>query len=256
MRVPPPRGAHTLAYMDRSHLVFPLVTVIALATACDEQSSSASPNEPAGSMGGKQDGFEQDSLDPLPARALPELFDVDRVEPDDVLNVRALPSSDGALVGSLAPDATDVEVVAVDATGTWGYVNGVAEDGGGWVSMAFLRQQDSVWDGGNLPPSIICLGAEPFWGFELDGRTLQFHAPENSTELDIDEVHIPSGFASAAPHRLVDASNAEGQRALVSVSPAVCNDGSSDDVLGLSVSVHYTSGSEQVVYGGCCSIQP
>ena len=55
------------------------------------------------------------------AEVYPALHDVTGVASDDVLNIRESPDAGSAIVGSLAPDATGVEVVAV--TGGWAVVN-------------------------------------------------------------------------------------------------------------------------------------
>lgn len=45
---------------------------------------------------------------------LPTLFDVQDVAAGDVLNIREAPNAKAAIIGTLAPDATGVEVVGTD----------------------------------------------------------------------------------------------------------------------------------------------
>ena len=56
-----------------------------------------------------------------PEYVLPTLFDVSGVSAGDRLNIRDRPSASGAVIGTLAPDATGVEVVA-ERNG-WAMVN-------------------------------------------------------------------------------------------------------------------------------------
>ena len=86
---------------------------------------------------------------------LPALFDVAGVGGGDRLNVREGPDARTAVVGSLAPDAKGVEVVAVDAAGAWGRVN--TGERAGWVAMRYLAPQPETRAmPGELPPG-FCL---------------------------------------------------------------------------------------------------
>lgn len=67
--------------------------------------------------------------------AWPALYDVSGVASDDVLNIRAEPSADAPIIGTLAHDATNVEIIR-DGENGWGLVN--TDEGTGWVSFAYL----------------------------------------------------------------------------------------------------------------------
>lgn len=54
--------------------------------------------------------------------AWPALYDVSGVASDDVLNIRAEPSADAPIIGTLAHDATNVEIIR-DGENGWGLVN-------------------------------------------------------------------------------------------------------------------------------------
>ena len=86
---------------------------------------------------------------------LPTLFDVARVAADDVLNIRAEPDASAPIIGTLAFDATHVEVVEQRAG--WSRVN--TGEGSGWVSDRYLDYRVDVWQDGALPAAVH--GAPP-----------------------------------------------------------------------------------------------
>jgi hypothetical protein len=72
-----------------------------------------------------------------------------RVEPDDVLNVRSGPGVENEVVATLAPDATDIEMVSTFSDSVSGQLwrqiitpQGVA----GWVNLAYLTAQADLSD--------------------------------------------------------------------------------------------------------------
>lgn len=110
---------------------------------------------------------------------LPTLFDVQDVAADDVLNIRETPDAMAPIIGTLAHDATGIEVMGTDRSGQWGRVN--TGERGGWVSMRFLTYRSDVWQPEKLPAGLTCGGTEPFWSFtEQDGRLL-WSTPEGDT---------------------------------------------------------------------------
>ena len=72
---------------------------------------------------------------PVFAQSYPDLFDVRAVADDDILNVRQISSADASIISTLAPKATEIEVVSLSGDGRWGMI-GLAE-GNGWVSMTY-----------------------------------------------------------------------------------------------------------------------
>lgn len=180
---------------------------------------------------------------------LPTLFDVVDVASDDVLNVRRRPSARSEIVGTLAPDATGVEVVAHDASGRWGRV--VADEGTGWVAMRYLAYRTDVWNEGELPQTLRCLGTEPFWSLVPQGGTLVWSTPEEERRFEIEAVLTTGTFRS--PRRAVAAA-ADTERVVLAVVPAECSDGMSDRVYGLDATVVFTGGASPRMHAGCCTL--
>lgn len=189
---------------------------------------------------------------PLAAMAepYPALHNVTGVAGDDVLNVRAGPSSSTEIIGAFGPFQRDIEVIALNAAGTWGLVN-VAE-GSGWASMRFLARQPGQ-DWGNLPIALECSGTEPFWSLSVraDG-TVRL---DRLGELDfyITRARIP---ASGRPDRFaIRADNDAGEITPI-LAYAACSDGMSDRSFGLTVDFIRRSAGDETLYSGCCSLAP
>ena len=186
-----------------------------------------------------------------PEFVLPTLFDVSGVAADDVLNIRAEPSAGADILGTLDPDATGIEVVALDHSGGWGRIN--LGESSGWVSMRFLNYRTDVWLEDALPETLRCGGTEPFWGVVPDGGGMVFSTPDGETRYDGAEVFATSFFRN--PRRVFAASGDEGGL-WGSIAPAACNDGMSDRVFGLDAMLILDDGGARRFYHGCCEIQP
>ena len=52
---------------------------------------------------------------PVFTQSYPDLFDVRAVADDDILNVHQIPSADASIISTLAPNATEIEVVTLSA---------------------------------------------------------------------------------------------------------------------------------------------
>ena len=184
----------------------------------------------------------------LPARATvdgwPALFDVAGVAADDVLNVRAAPASDAAIVATLAPDATDVEVIRPNDTHGWGLVN--TGEATGWVSLAFLERQPGQFEGA-FPPVAQCFGTEPFWTLALDGDAATFSTPDGATD---GRVLGRLGSLSRRDRHGLRVALAEGRRIDGVISTEACSDGMSDREYGLAFDFVGTGG----VLSGCCAL--
>lgn len=180
-----------------------------------------------------------------PTATTPALYQVTDVETK--LNVRAEPSTEAAIIGALAPDARDVEVVGVDASGDWARVN--IGEGAGWVSRAFLSSQGDLWAANSLPDSLRCFGTEPFWDLRHTGDTLVQGSPgAEDRPLAIDSVTGAAGSGS----RVVIARDKTGTVTL-GIAPEHCSDGMSDRAFGLGAEVN-EAGSPALI--GCCSVAP
>lgn len=183
-------------------------------------------------------------LPPLAAMAedYPALFDVSGVAADDVLNIRAQPSASSEIIGTLAPDARNVEVIR--ASGGWGMVN--AGERSGWVSMRFLEAQP----GGDyaLSRMMTCFGTEPFWNLDItQGELAHFSLPGGGTS------HYTVGLLQRSSNR-TDRFALFGGSLVAAIARASCSDGMSDRAYGLSVDLFPDTEGGKGFYSGCCSL--
>ena len=181
--------------------------------------------------------------DPFPA-----LYDVSGVAADDVLNIRIGPAGGAEIIGILAPNATDIEIVRVSDDQKWGLVN--TGDLAGWTSMRYLaRHPGQEW--GVIPLNLYCSGTEPFWGFDVEADgTARFEAPESQDGYRIN-ARVP-GIAFPGDFAVV----AEGPagRATAIVSLTSCNDGMSNREFGYTVGLLREGPASKVLHVGCCSL--
>ena len=183
---------------------------------------------------------------------LPTLFDVAGVEASDVLNIRAAPSADAEIIGALAHDARGIEVVAHDRTGRWGRVN--TDERSGWVALRYLAYRTDVWQEGSLPPSLHCLGTEPFWALDIAEKAVTFSTPGPSEQrLKLESVLGTGVFRH--PHRALIAT-APARRLTAVIAPAACSDGMSDRAYGLRASLVLEGEGAPELLTGCCSVSP
>lgn len=178
----------------------------------------------------------------LPA-PFPALFDVQGVAADDVLNIRAAPSADAAVVGTLAPEAKGVEVVG--AEDGWAKVN--SGDGTGYARMDYLAAAGgSDWQALTVPLS--CFGTEPFWGLSFDpaGRAVEFTNYDTPAQAMAVTQLWPAPMWSP-----LSAIGLQGGTAVVRAEE--CSDGMSDFTYGIALDLFLTEG-EARRYSGCCSL--
>lgn len=189
----------------------------------------------------------------LPAGAqtvLPTLFDVTGVAASDRLNVRAAPDASSSILSGLAHDAKGVEVVAVRSG--WGLVN--THERSGWVNMRYLQERAGVWQAGQVPAALNCLGTEPFWSLRQVGGNLVYETPESSRQLQrrvvVDNPHQPG------PARSIVAGDEAGRLTVV-LHPGQCSDGMSDRAFGLSATLLFEgAGQASRMENGCCRLAP
>ncbi len=183
---------------------------------------------------------------------LPTLFDVADVAADDVLNIRAAPRADAEIIGALAPDARAIEVVAHDRTGRWGQVN--TGERSGWVAMRHLAYRTDVWEEGRLPPTLHCLGTEPFWALQAAGEAMDFSTPQTpERRLRLESVLATGVFRD--PRRALIAT-APDRRLTAVIVPTACSDGMSDRAYGLEASLILEGEGAPEMLTGCCSVSP
>lgn len=175
---------------------------------------------------------------------LPTLFDVAGVAADDVLNIRQQPDASSPVIGTLSPDARDVEVV--QETRGWGRVN--SGEASGWVSMRYLTYRTDVWEPGRLPAGFRCFGTEPFWSIGVSGDQIHYSEPERESAFPLGAI-LDSGVFRHPTRAVLG-----GEMTLVA-TPQLCSDGMSDRLFGLEASL-IRHGERPVMLNGCCTIQP
>lgn len=185
------------------------------------------------------------------APVLPSLHDVTGVAADDVLNVRAEPDPDAPVIGTLDPDATGVEVVAIDPTGRWGEVN--VGEGAGWAALRYLAEEDGVWVPGALPEHLSCFGTEPFWNIRESESGAVFQMPGSRQSLAT-VTTLDTGIPGDVRRALI---LTEGRlRITATIAPNSCGDGMSDRAFALATTVIVESDEPPRLLTGCCSIAP
>lgn len=185
------------------------------------------------------------ALFPLSLRAevLPVLHDVVGVAADDVLNLRAGPGTSFPIVGSLAPDARGVEVVAV--TGGWAVVN--MPESTGYAALRYLKPQPGP-DWTALEGDLQCLGTEPFWNLSITPGTgtAQFSTPEAPTpEVLTIGTRWPGG-AQSTPALALDGG-------FLALRGQACSDGMSDRRYGIAADLYLTRDGAAHL-SGCCTL--
>lgn len=181
---------------------------------------------------------------PLRAEVYPVLHDVTGVAAGDVLNIRAAPDAGAEVIGTLAPDATGVEILSV--AGGWGLVN--AGEASGYVAMRFLERADAP-DWNLLETPLTCLGTEPFWSLQIDpeGRKATFSSPGDTNGPALDNVHLwpATPWAPAAAVGLPVGTAV--------LQPLHCSDGMSERSFGISVDL-FLGAPDTMRLSGCCRL--
>lgn len=180
----------------------------------------------------------------LRAEVYPALHDVTGVAADDVLNIRATASAEAPVIGTLAPNATGVEVVAVQDG--WAMVN--TGEGSGFAALRFLTRSDAP-DWNALQTPLTRLGTEPFWSLTLDPgtETARLVASDdlNGDPLQIEQSWPGNLWAPAAAVSL--------PQGTVVLYPAECSDGMSERSYGIAVDLFLTK-PEKLRLSGCCRL--
>lgn len=182
---------------------------------------------------------------PLRAEVFPAWYDVTGVAADDVLNIRAAPDAGSEVIGTLAPDANGVEVVAVQ--GGWAVVN--TDEGAGFASMQFLRRASGL-DWNLLKSPLACQGTEPFWSLQIDPANwaARFQAPEDQTARALPITTTWPGLPWA------EAAAVELSEGVLVLTPAECSDGMSDRHFGIATDLFATETGKGGRLSGCCRL--
>ena len=111
-----------------------------------------------------------------------------------------------------------------------------------------------VWNPGTLPPTLHCLGNEPFWSLQTRGNELVFATPDDpESAMSIEQV-VSTGMVRD-PRRSVTAQSPTRRMTAVLV-PITCSDGMSDRAYGLDVTLILEGRGEPQMLTGCCSVAP
>lgn len=191
------------------------------------------------------------------AQGLPALHDVTGVVAGDVLNLRAAPDAGAPVIGSLAPDARKIEVVALSADGKWGQIS--QGESSGWAAMRYLtRVAGPGWDSLDLPMS--CHGTEPFWSlaYAPERRNMMFSqmGEEQPLGLWVDWHLAVQGRPGQIGWKL----DGPARSGFATLTAEACSDGMSDRSFGISIQLFLNpaqeSAAEPVAVSGCCSLAP
>lgn len=181
----------------------------------------------------------------LAAQSLPALHDVTGVAANDVLNIRSAPASSAQIIGTLAPDATNIEVTAANDAGSWGHIN--IGEGSGWVSLKYLARHADT-PNTVLATALRCFGTEPFWSAEITpGQKMRFSTPSTDYET-------PGAGLIIAANGRADVFGMSYGNSVAIFRRAECTDGMSDRSFGLQVDLFKQHDNSESVYTGCCSI--
>lgn len=183
----------------------------------------------------------------------PAIHDVIDVASDDVLNIREAPSASAPIIGVLAHDATEVEVLRPNDRETWALVN-VGETTG-WVSLRYLARRPGQWFGGPLALR-SCFGTEPYWSLDIspDGA-LTWSTPETAVtgtrgETWFSENHRGRQSFSA---RLYGDGPSE---IMATLALDDCSDFMTNREFGISIDLLIGGLTGAQMYSGCCSLAP
>lgn len=180
---------------------------------------------------------------PLWADELPALYSVNGVGGDDVLNVRSEPSAGSDVIGTLAANATGVEVIAL-AKG-WALVN--IDESTGYVAARFLTR-DKGPDWYSLAAPIACFGTEPFWSMSIDPAedTVTKSAADGNPPMTtpLQTTWPGMAWAPSAAFALPEG--------LAVTYPKDCSDGMSDRRYGIAIDIFLQSGGGRL--SGCCTL--
>lgn len=180
------------------------------------------------------------------SESFPNLFHVNGVASNDVLNIRQDPTASSPIVGTLAPQARNIEIIEADPTGKWGWVN--LGESGGWASLRFLKEADMAT---NLK-EITCYGTEPYWTLSFaNGGPAQFEEL-GGTSFATEVAHLIP-FDGRTDRFTLDL----GRSQTAVLRRAACDDGMSDLRFGMEIDlIDFKGLVDDTPRGlsGCCSL--
>ena len=180
------------------------------------------------------------------AQVFPASYSVTGVGANDVLNIRAEPSSKAELIGEIGPFGLNIEVLELSSDRKWGKV-GVPE-GNGWVSMAYL---DLITpdDSDLVQRPLSCLGTEPFWSVSLYPRGAEYNSPDTGA------VPMTVTHEAVADHGfLIQLEEGPTLNRTLIVTREACSDGMSDRAFGFSTRMFTEAPDGNESLRGCCTL--
>jgi uncharacterized membrane protein len=173
-------------------------------------------------------------------------FNVSGVAPDDTLNIRAEPDIASDILGELAFDAVNIEVVGRE--GGWAMIN--MGDMPGWISFTYLQQTEPELLESGLPVDLMCGGTEPFWSAQISNEAFVFNAfwaEEESISYPVNAA--PRAHSIGFPvFLMLDGGG------VASLAPNTCSDGMSDATYGWTLNA-VLPGQYETAYSGCCTLR-
>lgn len=90
-----------------------------------------------------------------------------------------------------------------------------------------------------MNPNLQALGTEPFWSFEIVGKSMKFSSPENlaGTEIPYNLTRLQPGWRFAGA--------TDGKLLVLSIMPGQCSDGMSDTVYPYKATFKWGERTEQ-----------
>lgn len=171
------------------------------------------------------------------------LHDVTGVASDDVLFVRARPSNDGDVTGTLRHDARGVRVTELSENGLWGRVD--HPDAEGWAYLEYLEPS------GDFPGTLDCTGTEPFWSMAIrpDSVTL-----DEMSGAGFDGTAGTRESAEARSNRWSLRAFDSGRSLTAVIVSRQCSDGMSDRSYPYTVDVILSEQDGHRHISGCCAL--
>lgn len=180
------------------------------------------------------------------AERFPAAFQVHDVPQNDVLNIRAEPTTEASIIGAIGPFGINIEVLETSSDGRWGKVG--LPEGNGWVSMRYLESTPAT-DENTVPRPLSCFGTEPFWSVSLYPQGAEYNSPDTGAVpmTVLAEAAAPQGYSL----RLEEGPTLT--RSLI-IARQKCSDGMSDRNFGFSALMFLDSPEGNGVFSGCCTL--
>jgi uncharacterized membrane protein len=166
----------------------------------------------------------------------PGFYAVHGVARGEILNVRSTLSVTGDDVGDLRAEIAPVEILEIDAAGSWGRLLWHGIDA--WVLMRYLAPTEVPLVAGTpIPAGLICNGTEPFWSLLISEAGLLRLSTTGANALSTMTLTttVATPNAGAFPLALLARDDASELTAIL--HHRQCQDGMSDLTYGWSIDI-------------------